>query len=89
MVTVSLLFFGLYIVGVTVLHGGLDPLNETATLLYDMLPSRAVRVAPAKATDAHNTNASVARTREADSEAEFVAASGYMSTGGTVLKERS
>ena len=76
MVTVSLLFFGLYIVGVTVLHGGLDPLNETVTLLYEMLPSRAARVAPATATDVRNANASAARNREPRSEAEFAVASG-------------
>jgi O-antigen/teichoic acid export membrane protein len=76
MVTLSLLFFGLYIVGVTVLHGGLDPLNETVTLLYEMLPGRAVRAAPATAADGRNAIASAARSREADSEAESVAASG-------------
>jgi O-antigen/teichoic acid export membrane protein len=40
MVSVSLLFFGLYIVGVIVLHQGLKPLSETVGLLRDLLPKR-------------------------------------------------
>jgi O-antigen/teichoic acid export membrane protein len=43
MVSVSLLFFGLYIGGVIVLHQGLKPLNETVSLLRDLLPERTVR----------------------------------------------
>jgi len=42
MVTVSLLFFGLYIAAVVVLHQGLDPLKETISVLYEMLPDRSV-----------------------------------------------
>ncbi len=40
MVSVSLLFFGLYIIGVIALHKGLLPLSETAGLLRDFLPER-------------------------------------------------
>jgi len=43
MVSVSLVFFGLYIGGVIVLHQGLKPLNETVSLLRDLLPERTVR----------------------------------------------
>jgi len=42
MASVSLLFFGLYIVGIIGLHQGLKPLNETVSLLHDLLPERAV-----------------------------------------------
>ncbi len=40
MVSVSLIFFALYIGGVIALHQGLKPLNETASLLRDLLPER-------------------------------------------------
>src|SRR4029077_18478285 len=38
MVSVSLIFFGLYLGGVMALHRGLKPLNETVSLLRDLLP---------------------------------------------------
>jgi O-antigen/teichoic acid export membrane protein len=41
MVSVSFVFFVLYIAGVIVLHRGLKPLNETISLLRDLLPERA------------------------------------------------
>jgi O-antigen/teichoic acid export membrane protein len=37
-ISVSLIFFALYISGVIVLHWGLKPLSETAILLRDLLP---------------------------------------------------
>jgi PST family polysaccharide transporter len=40
MVAVSLVFFGLYLGGVVVLHPGLKPLRETVGLLRDLLPER-------------------------------------------------
>jgi hypothetical protein len=43
MVSVSLLFFALYFVGVIALHQGLSPLGETLSLLRDLLPERTVR----------------------------------------------
>jgi O-antigen/teichoic acid export membrane protein len=43
MVSVSVVFFGLYLVGVIVLHQGLKPLNDTARLIHDLLPERPVR----------------------------------------------
>jgi O-antigen/teichoic acid export membrane protein len=43
MVSVSLLFFVLYLVGVIALHQGLRPLNETAGLIRELLPDRPVR----------------------------------------------
>jgi PST family polysaccharide transporter len=43
MVSVSLLFFGLYIGGVIALHHGLKPLKDTISLLRELLPERASR----------------------------------------------
>ena len=43
MVSVSLVFFGLYFLGVIALHGGLKPLAETVNLLRDLLPQRMLR----------------------------------------------
>lgn len=40
MLLVSLLFLGLYIGGVILLHWGLKPLNETVSLLRELLPER-------------------------------------------------
>ena len=40
MVSVSLVFFGLYFAGVIALHRGLRPLSETAGLIRDLLPER-------------------------------------------------
>ena len=42
MVTVSLVFFGLYFVGVIALHKGLRPITETAGLIHDFLPERSL-----------------------------------------------
>ncbi len=48
MVSISLLFFGLYVAAVIALHQGLRPLSETADLIRDLLPERmAGRVSPA------------------------------------------
>ncbi len=46
MVSVSLVFFGLYLGGIVALHKGLRPLNETAGLIRDFLPERS-RPSPA------------------------------------------
>jgi len=43
MVSVSLVFFGLYLAGVIALHRGLRPISETVALLRDFLPERAAR----------------------------------------------
>jgi O-antigen/teichoic acid export membrane protein len=43
MVSVSALFFVLYLCGVIVLHWGLKPIDDTVSLLRDFLPERAVR----------------------------------------------
>jgi O-antigen/teichoic acid export membrane protein len=40
MLTVSLVFFGLYLAVVTLLHQSLGPLNETAGLIREFLPER-------------------------------------------------
>jgi polysaccharide transporter, PST family len=42
MVSVSLIFFVLYIAGVIAFHQGLRPLSETARLVRDLLPERTV-----------------------------------------------
>lgn len=50
MVSVSLVFFGLYLGGVTALHQGVKPLRETAGLIRDFLPERMfTRTSPAAA----------------------------------------
>jgi PST family polysaccharide transporter len=41
LVSVSLLFFALYLAAVIALHGGLEPLHQTARLIHDLLPQRA------------------------------------------------
>jgi len=43
MITASLVFFGLYLGGVIMLHNGLTPINETAGLIRDCLPERTLR----------------------------------------------
>ena len=43
MVSVSLVFFGLYFAGVIALHQGLGPLSETVGLIRELLPERAAR----------------------------------------------
>jgi hypothetical protein len=43
MLSVSLLFFGLYLVGVIALYNGFKPLNETAVLVRELLPERMFR----------------------------------------------
>lgn len=40
MIAVSVIFFGLYFLGVAALHKGFQPINETARLLRDLLPNR-------------------------------------------------
>jgi O-antigen/teichoic acid export membrane protein len=52
MVSVSLLFFGLYIGGVIALHHGSKPLKETNSLLRDLLPERTVKRTTPAAIDA-------------------------------------
>jgi len=39
-VTVSLLFFTLYLAGVILLHKGMRPLSETVGLIHELLPAR-------------------------------------------------
>lgn len=51
MVSVSLLFFALYLVGIIALHQGLKPINETISLLRDLLPERAEMITFAAGVD--------------------------------------
>jgi len=43
MVSVSMVFFGLYLAGVIALHRGVRPLTETVGLIREFLPERAAR----------------------------------------------
>jgi hypothetical protein len=43
MLSVSLVFVGLYLGGVIALHVGLKPLRETVSLLRELLPERTAR----------------------------------------------
>lgn len=43
LISVSLIFFGLYLAGVIALHRGIRPLSETIGLIRDLLPERAAR----------------------------------------------
>ena len=45
MISVSVLFFGLYLGAVIVLHQGLKPLSDTVALVHDLLPERWARPA--------------------------------------------
>jgi PST family polysaccharide transporter len=52
MISVSLVFFGLYIGGIIAVHRGLKPLREATGLLRDLLPERPVRTTFPAAVDA-------------------------------------
>jgi O-antigen/teichoic acid export membrane protein len=52
MVSVSLVFFGLYVGGVIALHQGLKPLSDTVSLLRELLPERTLKPTLAVAVDA-------------------------------------
>jgi O-antigen/teichoic acid export membrane protein len=52
MVSVSVIFFALYLVGVIVLYRGFKPINETISLLRHLLPERVAEIAFAAAVDA-------------------------------------
>lgn len=51
LVSVSLLFFTLYLIAVVALHRSFDPLRQTARLIADLLPGRAA-MAPAASVEA-------------------------------------
>jgi O-antigen/teichoic acid export membrane protein len=52
MVSVSLLFFALYLAGVIALHRGLKPLRDTIGLIRELLPERAAKATLLAAVDA-------------------------------------
>jgi len=52
MVSVSFVFFVLYLIGVIALHRGLGPIQETARLLRELLPNRVVESASSEAAGA-------------------------------------
>ena len=53
LISISLVFFALYLIGVIALHRGLKPLKETVSLLRDLLPQRRVGRNFAAAVDAN------------------------------------
>jgi O-antigen/teichoic acid export membrane protein len=72
MVSVSLIFFALYFVGVIVLHQGLKPLTEIVNLLGDLLPQGTVSPTLPAAVDKCGTLTMPARHDEAKSQPDFV-----------------
>jgi hypothetical protein len=76
MVSISLLFFGLYFVGVIALHKGLKPINETVRLLRDLLPQNMLRRASPEVGDTQGARVIPAWCPEATSQAGFVDFSG-------------
>ena len=70
MVSVSLVFFGLYFAGVIALHRGLRPLSDTVVLLRDLLPERTVRRTFPAAVDTEDALAIPAWSGKAKSQAD-------------------
>jgi hypothetical protein len=73
MVSVSLMFFGLYIAGVIALHRGLRPLSETAGLIRDLLPERKVEPASPVTVDTGPSTDNLGYSEEAKPRPDFVA----------------
>jgi PST family polysaccharide transporter len=71
MVSVSLVFFGLYFAGVIALHQGLKPISETVFLLRDLLPERTVSLTSPVAIDTEGALAIPVWGGEAKSQADF------------------
>jgi PST family polysaccharide transporter len=71
MVSVSLVFFGLYFAGVIALHQGLRPLSDTVVLLRDLLPERMVRRTFPEAVDTEGALAIPAWGGKANPQADF------------------
>lgn len=70
MVSVSLVFFALYLGGIVALHKGFRPLNETANLIRDFLPKRIVGCALPTPVDA-KVSSDVAEWSEEASSIKF------------------
>ncbi len=64
LVSVSLIFFGLYLTGVIVLHQGLGPLSATAGLIRELLPERVAKGSFPKAVDTEKVLANPAWSAE-------------------------
>jgi O-antigen/teichoic acid export membrane protein len=71
MVSVSLVFFGLYFVGVIVLHRGLKPISETVSLLRDLFPERTGTRAISGSVDTEGALAIPAWREEVKSRTDF------------------
>ena len=75
MVAVSLVFFALYAGVVVLLHQGLRPIDETLSLVRDLLPQRAVSTITTSA-GTESAPATPAWRREADSHSDLPVLSG-------------
>jgi O-antigen/teichoic acid export membrane protein len=71
MVSVSLVFFGLYFVGVIALHQGRKPIRETVMLLRDLLPERKVSPTFPTTVDTEGAMAIPVWRGEAKSQVDF------------------
>jgi PST family polysaccharide transporter len=74
MVSISLVFFGLYLAGVTALHQGIKPLRETAGLIRDLLPERRVGRDASTAVNARPSEDILEYSEEVKLQPSFVAA---------------
>ena len=75
MITASLVFIGLYLGGVIVLHGGFGPLNETAGLIRDVFPERVCKPSLRTAADAGLSDANPMWPEDSKAQAEFAVVS--------------
>ena len=82
MVSVSSVFFGLYIGGVIVLHKGFKPLSETASLLRDLLPESKVGSKSPAVVETTGAVAVPAGSGESSSEGDLMVVSGDTESGG-------
>lgn len=70
MVSVSLLFSALYLIGVIVLHKGFGPISETIGLIHELLPERTAKRASSVADDAKGKAAEPTLRTQPSAEAE-------------------
>jgi len=76
LISISLLFFALYLAAVIALFRGLEPLNETLDVLRDLLPNRASGRQKAADNDASILRLSLSSEEEKDnSHKDFAMAS--------------
>jgi hypothetical protein len=73
MVSVSVVFFVIYLGGVIALHGSARPLGETVGLIRDLLPERKVERASPTAVDAILCEGTLRYSEDAKMQPELVA----------------